>query len=544
MKTISASSNTEQFIQDLNDNFAEAANGSGGGGSSSSIERTITMQMQGGAIEAGYTKGKIAASSNMFKNYCHTVLMLNIEGCSVKSVSIENGETLTIYYYGADGSYTSSVSSVANIPASACYVKFQVNKSSAYTSMRTLSVTVEGNPRLVKNDVPTRVTPKFISFETTMPTRIETTTSNTSDIGSYIGDNTRYWDNGYVMLPVNYSRDGEPVPLVVFVHGTGGQTFTSDPSALYIDLMKFVVNNGYALADCSGVTNANSSVGNAFAAPSYTAAITNLVKFLTSNYNIKDDGIYIYCKSSGGFVCHLLALTQNIKIRAVASLAPALSPMVSMAHHSETYTATANMEAAQIGVSGTFVGNNNFSSEEKAIVLNNVHLWRQIDPFFMGTDLTDEQVATIVDACYSAGGTGYHLNIVYCSNSATSEVKAKFEASRTIMNAAKRWIPCPTKIWIASDDDKVFHDNSKMFVEMAQRAGCPCYLRSLPSSTGKHHAVDGVQSGNNNTPTEISSTIRTDYTTRYQGGTYRDTYPNQGKFPIAYAEMIDWFNRW
>jgi alpha-beta hydrolase superfamily lysophospholipase len=253
--------------------------------------------------------------------------------------------------------------------------------------------------------------------------------------------------------------------------------------------------------------------------PSFTVCIINLVKFLTENYNIKDDGIYIYGKSSGGFITHYLAQTQSLKIKAAASLAPALSPMVSLPYHlGQGFKTTVNTEAVMAGVNETFTGASQFYSGEKSYVLDNVKKWRQIDAFFLGTDLSDEQVENIVGACYNAGNASSDrlkiTDVSIDSNTTTTD----------ILNNAKRWVPCPTKIWIAADDTTVYHDNSKMFVEMAQRAGSPCYLRSLPANTGKHHAVD-----------TDTNAIKTTYQTKYGGSV---------QVPVAYAEMVDWFNRW
>lgn len=513
METIVKTDKADAFVQKLNSNFAEAASsggGSGSGGSLPNATRTINVSMQGGMMDGGYTKGNIAAGSpNQFFRYIHSVLMMDIEYCTITDVVLESGETLTIYYYGADGAYVGSVSSVANIPSTACYVKFQVTKSSNYTSIRPLAVTVRGLATFCKNNVPTLVDYKYISFETTMPTRVETLSTDT-DYNTYIGNNTRYWDNGYIKMPPNYTKDGEPVPLIVFVHGTGGYGFTSGPSDLYKDLQTFVVNNGYALCDCSGLTNANSNVGNSFAAPSMMSSIVNLVKFITANYNVKDDGIYVFGKSSGGFIVPMLTRMGSIKVKAAGMLAPALSPMVSMAHHARTYNASANLEATQIGITSTI--SSSFTDNDKALITGNVAKWREIDPFFSNTDLTDEQVRQLVQNNYDAGGSSYNLNI------------AGITANATILNAAKRWVNCPTKIWVALDDYTVYHANSKMFVDMAKRTGSPCYLRTLPSGTGQHHAVDTADNA-----------VKT---------TYRTKYADTIEVVAAYAELIDWFNRW
>ena len=494
MNTINITDNAQSFVNKLNANFNEV--------STSSVDKTISMQMQGGLMENGYIKEKIL-NDNQFFNYCHTVLMLGIEKCKVKNVALNAGETLTIFYYGADGGYIGSTSNVNLIPTSAYYVKFMVTNTGGYTSVRTpLIITVEGDYKLVKNKTPKLVTERYFSFETSLSTQTDV------DSDSYVGYNARVFDNGFIKLPPNYTVDGTPVPLVVFVHGTGGYHFSNGSSGLYTELQNFVVNNGYALCDCYGGTNVNKYVHNIFGAPSFLSSICNMVKYLTNNYNIQDDGVYLYGKSAGGFIVHILAQSQSLRIKAVGSLAPELSTMVSMSHDASAYNETANLEASQIGITDTIT--KDWTDNDKGIILNNIKKWKQIDSFFTNTDLTDEQIRTIINNCYSASGR--HLNISDLADNVS------------IINTAKRWVYCPTKIWIAKDDYVVYHGNSKLYVEMAQRAGCQCYLRSMPSGTGAHHAVD-----------TSDTAIKVSYKTKYAGTV---------EVPVAYAELVDWFNRW
>lgn len=467
----------------------------------------LALPMQGGVVVDGYAKGGISLLSD-FTRYRHSVPMIDIGNCELLSVATGADETLTVFCYDGGGEYIGSVTCLDSLPAGAAYVKLMVAKSTDYETIEPLRVTLSGQPVLVKNDVPERLAAHFISFETSAPA------APGSDVGTE--QSARCYDNGFVRLPPNYSRDGEAVPLVVFVHGTGGYNFYKGPTSNggagdYQALQEFIVNNGYALCDCSGLTNVNRNCGNAFAAPSFMTCITDMVNYLIANYNIKDDGIYVYGKSSGGFLCHMLALEQPVKVRAVGSLAPALSPMVSIAHHARTYTSTANIEAQQLGIDHTFTSGQ-FGEGDQAAIIDNVALWRQIDPFFAGTDLTDEQVAQILRMCYDAGGNSYHLNI------------SDIPEAVSLCDSAQRHVSCPTRIWIAEDDYIVFHGNSKLFVEMAQRAGSPCYLRSLPAGTGMHHAVD-----------TDDKALRTMYVTRYAG---------EVEVPVAYAELVDWFNRW
>lgn len=51
-----------------------------------------------------------------------------------------------------------------------------------------------------------------------------------------------------------------------------------------------------------------------------------------------------------------------------------------------------------------------------------------------------------------------------------------------------------------------------------------CFLREIPDGYGGHHAVDNSY---------LAPKIN--YTTKYGGNV---------EIPIAYAEMVEWFNQW
>lgn len=546
---------------------------------------SVKMQMQGGGLCRSSSSGPVGYpyiandGDGLFFDKCHTVLMLSLELCVVTDVDVEQDETLFIHHYNKNGVYQGYVASVDAIPSGTGFVKFELKKNSAYTYLRTLNVTVLGLATLVKNSTPSLVTKHKFSFETTYPSYFDTTGNNCytnanvyidSDFSvaledsarTYIGNNaeTRYYDNGYVELPPNYTNNGTPVPLVVFIHGTGGWAtsagFSGEPNTNYDSLKDFIVNNGYALCDCVGITNANKTLKdqdgtNAFAAPSFASCIKDMVKYLCANYNICDDGVYIYGKSSGGYVLHLLTQQQGLKIRAAASLAPAISVLANIAYSIKTNYSSAEMMCEQLGITGlksswsnnSALGVTRSGSEEDEIfndfvefISNNIHKFRQVDPFFYGCDLSDEQVANVVVSAFNDSGAVFPVKSTTNTNPTKREYY-KSQSAMSILNYSRIHVNVPTKIWIASNDTSVSYISAKLFVELAQRTGSPVYLRRMPSfiqnssysgtrtSAGGHTSVDT----NANAPKVL-------YKPKYS-----DTAVN---IPIAYAELVDWFNRY
>lgn len=514
-------------VNEIVDAVNSGSGGSGGGGSISSIQRTVSMAMQGGRLVSGVTEGKVAsASASNFFNNMHTVLMLGIEYCTVSSITLESGETLTISYYDGNGGFLGTTTEMLNVPSNACYVRFMLGKSSAYTGERVLQVTVLGKPMFQKSSAPsTNLTYRHFAFDTVKTHAAEPegtieenaatySSAQKTRTGAYLGDSARVYDCGWVMFPPNYTPDGEPVPLAVYCHGTSGYpSLNADASdrtadSLYVEGVRFLCNNGYAVADCSGLTsadnpnNSNCSLG----MPSQKTSIVNMVKYLTANYNLCDDGIYIYGKSAGGFITHSLAYMQPIKIKAAGAMNPSICLLLSQKNHVTQKLACVKNTAMQIGTPEiTFT---EWGDAAKQYYIDNITRWRQIDAFFQGTDLTDEQVAQIVSACYDA-------DTIHMGNVATAN---------QLTNEAKRFISCPTLIFSDPADTNVSHNTMLKYTQMAQRCGSPVFLRTLPAVSGRHHSTDTA-----------AEAIKTTYKTKYGG---------EVEITVAYAELVDWFNRW
>lgn len=525
MITIHENMNSGEFVNALNTNFSQS-----GGGSSSSASHTVKMQLQGGQLVSGYT-GMTGTDSVFFQN-CHTILMLGIEECTITNVATESGETLTIVCYDANGAFISNVTAISNIPSGTCYVKFMLTKSTNYASLRQLSVTVSGKPSFRKNSTPTLVAKKLFSFETSYPDYFDTTNNSASETmesraNSYMGMNnsTRYYDNGFIELPPNYDPDGAPVPLVIYVHGTDGWNgFTTGTLAKYDDLMNFIVNNGYALCDCIGLTNAhksdntNKKENDIFYGPGFITCINNLVKYINANYNVCDDGVYIYSKSSGGFTLHALTQMQGLRIRAAASLAPAISVIGNLHYNVYDEFYAVNLVCQQLGIDQMNSAWKSTTLNQNLVtaIVNNIHEWRQVDPLFLGADISDAELATLTQQLYSDSSATFGA-------SATKRDFSKSSTCMATLNERRLVVTVPTKIWIAADDDRVPYGTAKLYVDMAQRTGSPVYLRRMPSGTGKHYSVDAD-----------ANAVKVTYQTKYAGSV---------SVPMAYAEMVDWFNR-
>lgn len=571
---LSADMTGPEFIDQLNANLNLAAQSGGNRDSSEQeqqpgIQKTIYLQMQYGGLgtKAGcviYAKSENGALSR-FRQYCHTVLMIGIENCKIKDIKVNKGESLSIYYYDSNCEYKgyvtkSNVQSTAHVQSKInelytkpeedrCYIKIVLHKydETNYTALRQLGVTIEGAYTLIKNKIPQGEVLRHISFATGYPSKAET---EATDIGTYLGaassegenSDTVCIENGYIVLPPNYSQEGVPVPLIVFCHGTGGFHWNSNlnGSNKIPRIRKFLANNGYAVCDCVGVTSNHYKVSESRFLPSVVSSIVGLIEFIQMNYNVETDGVYVTGKSAGGFACMLLP--QIINVKAAAGLAPTTSSFMSIRPGGSTTDEDSEQDflyrdalweqhdITEVSDPDTI---NGISNKHSYTAYVNASKLRRYDPFFKSTNITTEELQTFIKYYYKSGKKYLHDFIEYVKNgNMGQDVKQKIE---NIVNKIKITIDCPIKIWQSAGDTSVSCVASEKFIEWCKRGGTSAYFRKLPSKYIKGQIEDHNIVDETNAQEGKTNAIEMVYHTKY-GGDMTET--------VAICEMVDWFNQW
>lgn len=532
----------QQFINELNDAIEAASLSGGSGGATSTIFRTVSMQMQMGKIDTtGANEGYIArntatSSDDNFNNYCHTVLMLGIENCTVSSITTQTGESLTIFCYGYDSTnggplrYKTFVTDPSNIPANTCYIKIMLENDNGFNVMRQLEVKVAGKPTFIKNITPTSNTPQYFSFETSYPSIAETSTPSDTYMGAGGGVSINCYDNGFIVLPPNYNPQDAAVPLIVYCHDKGEFGWDYTVNAKNTRIFSFLANNGYAVCDCYGSTSHHKDAINAYYAPSYVSSIACLLKFIYANYNVRTDGIYVCGKSSGAFMSLLLPYLQGFKVRAAAGLSPVISPLIELRFGDSVYGNSdfaglvwnqLNIQREESYVSTDLgSGSGNHKLDTLTAYLN-TPLLRRYDALFKTINLTDEKLKEFIKEYYRKNES----NIDALYNNINTVQTAK-----DVINNGKITTKCPVKLWCSEGDTDVAA-NSKWFVKWCKDGGSPAYLRKLPAGTegtgnvSSHDLVDTI--GNND--------LKISYTPKFGDSVYET---------IAICEMVDFFNQW
>ena len=503
MKTISASSNGTDFIDDINDNFAECMTGVG--------SAELSLKMYGGQFDTSngmpvWTAG--ITSVVPFLNYYHSRLVKVGSNTEISSAALENGEALVIFGYDANFAFVGH-SSTLSIPNGSVYIRLQIGKSSAYTAPRTLECTFESAVEVIKDAHAKETMYKFF-YESGISADTQAPTANLSNYYGVTGE--RHYDCGFIYLPTNYDPEGDPVPLILYCHGTSGFNWGT-PQDRFDEFHKFCAYNGYAVADCCGVTDRyvlGSTRDSAFdivnhygtgvrnergmCNPQLMMCINELYKYLTEVYNIKTDGVYLIGRSTGGKTAFLLPYMADFHVKAVAGLAPAVGLVTSL---SVFYADENNYVLHRFGLKSRQVKDSLSGDGDKQYIIDNIEAFRGWDAMYVGSDI---DMAGVVTAVFNQ------------------------ESSASFYENAKKINHFPSKIWISADDTAVPISGCRRYKTAVDNGNGLCIIRVLPDNAGQHFSMD-----------DSPNAPRCNYTTKHKG---------VKNITIGYAETIDWFNQW
>ena len=137
-----------------------------------------------------------------------------------------------------------------------------------------------------------------------------------------------YEDNGFIILPDEYTDDGRQTRLVISCHGAGGTVTTDDSQIEHQILTQYLLANGYAVMDVNGLPekyaadrgiDLRNNIGSPIAIRSYIKAY----HYCMENFNLKRE-VFVHGGSMGGISSTNLVLSGCIPIIAHSSLCPVL----------------------------------------------------------------------------------------------------------------------------------------------------------------------------------------------------------------------------
>jgi hypothetical protein len=429
---------------------------------------------------------------------------------------------LQIFWYGSNYAYISTSEwqhaspCVMQVPDNARYAVAYILKPIGSTTTGSLLIAADGDGvRQIK--MPSDAAMGLSAFVTT-----DNFQAATYEVQPGVAN------AGRLMLPPNYDPTGNPVPVIVFVHGSNSFLhYNDEESSSYLPFWGYLANCGYAIVDCwnwttkyeaeaeSGMTQGKNMSG-PYCVPTVVTAYKSAVEFYLRNYNLDEDNMYVMCKSLGGHMAEMLLATG--KFRAGGLLAPALVYL--------GYT----------GRSQSF----GYSSTTRAIIAEELGLEDAVS-----TDAASPMTVPVSDYVNNtfASENAYRFFWTYnlgrisgampnwlglTGQSAAGNLEESITRVFSADDLCMTHYP-PTTIWAALDDTSVDTNAIAAAVRNIQNGGQHARFRVMPDNTGGHHAVD---TGTNALKNE--SAIVTACGVTYAVGTV----------PLAYVEAEEFFRKY
>lgn len=430
----------------------------------------LNMPMESGSLPSGKTSWSMEHHENN-KRSAYMIKIFNANNI-VFDVDVDKYSSITMYCYNTNGEYIGYVDIANNLETyklSGCvplpnteYIKFVVFNS-AIKYARCVIRGSEKEPIFVKN-LKAREDTEWFTFDVT------------DDIYTF----------GRMILPPNYSVDGEKVPLILWLGGSGNTVnWGDDFNAEKLPHLRYLRDEGFAILTifgwCNKFYNKYQNCGMAYPYPSPTnlKALKTGIEWACDRYNLDYDDIHVMSKSQGGQCATYFASNPIVPFKSIGMFAPVVDylsmPMEGI------YADTRKALAEDMGFVGDvdFYGSDSFSTYSE----NGKEFFRQNLP----------QLCSLNEAwTYLVGGT----------------IDTRFDDS--IENCRKFWEEkywvdptkidiytngsytklgtVPVKIWGGKDDNNTPYLAMKEVVSQFLNGGCEAHLITVPNGYG--HSLD------------------------------------------------------
>ena len=326
---------------------------------------------------------------------------------------------------------------------------------------------------------------------------------STSDVldAPVIYDNHDYLSSGVLLLPPNYSQKGKPVPLIMFIHGSGNYSAlgTEVFSNVYMEYFHYWQKEGFAVVDFFARTTKYGAIGgDVNGMPTNLAAYEQGYHWLVEHYNIDRSGCFVGAKSMGGVGALMICYSKSIPVKAADLFAPALNPFYQQCGYGilsrQDYITDFRLDNADALIENPSPSAPMSQTDFNALMIAN----------------RDKLV-------------GYNAYLSKVSNKTWAELVAlKFKNPGTFDDVIK-FCDVPFRIHIAEDDTTVAYNQSLNLIKAMKNSGSIAEIRTLPANTGQHHATDSSPDA-----LKVASIVTE------LGYTCTDV-------PLAYVEAANWF---
>ena len=291
-----------------------------------------------------------------------------------------------------------------------------------------------------------------------------------------------------LMLPPNYRIQGNQVPLVLWLEGSGSSfyhwdgDFNSDKQT-YLNYLRdegYAVLSVYAWGNVYAEKYPSCGMSFPYPIPTNMACIEEGIEYVCSRYNIDADNIHIMSKSQGGQSALYYASENVLNVNSIGMFAPVLDylSMPGEALYSDTRAAIAE----DMGFVGdvAFFASKNFCAYEpdgKAFLRQNLDKLATMNEAWTGlTGATLEELfEESMDDCKT-----FWTQRIWTTNRTDIYTNTHYVKTASV----------PVKIWGAPDDAATPYVKMVEVVEQLKNGGSDAELVTLPRNSGGHSAAD------------------------------------------------------
>lgn len=458
----------------------------------------IFVELEPGDISTASGTGYVTNTLNVASTRFRTAFPIEVSADTFISLKIQNDSEsisqITVIEYDDEFTFTKATTVTENtlfkVAATTKYIKCVVIFGATGYNPKGVSVKSSTSVRIVKNPKIRSVSERFV-FQ--MP-----------EDGVY--------GSAVLMLPPNYSVDGDGVPLLVYLHGSLGFAnwdceigyfYDGDTYLPYIEYLR---DEGYAILDVYGWSSKYLAIAdtqdissepnksNTFVTPITYSSFLRGIQYALSRYNLDEHQVSMYCKSLGGGLANTFAVRADIQLTAICELAPTIDVFYWGSWGQSVAART--IIADQLGLTGDVSG---------------VFLKKNFD--YRSTNGNTFMIANLDKI------SGFNPGWNYIGKTLSEKYQDSYDKDYTNTNYCRE-VLYPVKIWVAPDDTNISYPKILEFVAQCRNNSKDVTLREMPENTGGHHSVDYDP----NAPKSSGTTAL--------GITYTD-------IPTAYVEMVE-----
>lgn len=334
--------------------------------------------------------------------------------------------------------------------------------------------------------------------------------------------------SGRLLLPPNYTLEGNTVPLVVYVHGSHGMVNwnsilgDSGTGGNYRPYLSYLANEGFAVFDCYPWSDSETDaiIWSPYKVARNVQAYLKGIDYVCSRWNIDAQNVNLLCKSQGGHFGHWACTQTIVPFKTISLFAPSTRIGAESIAFNQNLRGAIARNIEFVGTAeeiNTFISNGNYNNTVvKAFCDKNKAQFLNLMPFANG--VTNASLEELYAENWSTLSSvpQWMLDEGLPAKPSAAIAVGSFSARSDYIKASYY----PVKFWCSFDDDAVSGYDNYAICRWMQNGGSDALFRELPVGTGGHHAMD-----------TSASALKKSGTTAL-GISYTN-------IPLAYTEVVD-----